>query len=248
MPRTISAIVMRFCAPILAGLVLLSSAASRPAHAIGRDFIDETLIAQGMRAGETGFEIGTEARIDKDDRMQGWFAAAVERGITSRFLIEAVVLGLDRGQGLELAGWRGETRYVVLEGERWPVAAALAFEWEVETGATKHPLYERILIPRLVLSRVLWNAMLTANGGVGKQLDPIVRSKFAWAAGVRWPDRGPVSAGLEMTREPLDDMTRLVPQLALDFGEARVRMGGAFGLRGAYPFIARVVIEKELDF
>ena len=57
-----------------------------------------------------------------------------------------------------------------------------------------------------------------------------------------------MSAGLEITREPLDDATRLVPQVALDLpGETRIRMGGVFGLRGVYHFIARIVIEKELD-
>jgi hypothetical protein len=129
------------------------------------------------------------------------------------------------------------------------VAAAVALEWEVGTSAAKHPVYERVLIPRIVLSRTFAGSVLTtANGGLAWQIDPVRRSKFAWAAGARWPDRGPVTAGLEITREPLDDATRLVPQLSLDFGEARVRMGGAFGLKGAYRFIARIVVEKELDF
>jgi hypothetical protein len=207
------------------------------------------MVAEGMRARETGLELGTDARIDQSNAMQGWFAAAMEYGVTSRWLLEAVGLGLDRGQGLEAAGLRAETRYVLLQGDRAPVAAAVALEWEVETSAAKHPLYERVLIPRLVLSRVFAGSLLaTANGGVAKQLDPVVRSAFAWAAGARWPDRGAVSAGLEITREPLDDATRLVPQLALDFGEARVRMGGAFGLKGPYRFIARIVIEKELEW
>ena len=231
----------------IAGIAILSS--SRLAHATGRDFVDETMVAEGMRARETGLEFGTDARIDKSDAMQGWFGAAMEYGVTSRWLLEAVGLALDRGQGLEAAGWRAETRYVLLVGDRAPVAAAVALEWEVETSAAKHPLYERVLIPRLVLSRVFAGSLLaTANGGVAKQLDPVERSAFAWAAGARWPDRGPVSAGLEITREPLDDATRLVPQLALDFGEARVRMGGAFGLKGPYRFIARIVIEKELEW
>jgi hypothetical protein len=233
----------------LAGVAVFCSAAPRAAWAIGRDFVDETMVAEGMRARETGLELGTDARIDKTDGMQGWFGVAAEYGLTSRWLVEAVGLGLDRGQGLEVAGWRGETRYVLLEGDRWPVAAAVALEWEVETTAAKHPAYERVLIPRFVLSRTFLGSLLTtANLGVAKQLDPVVRSQFAWAAGARWPDRGPVSAGLEIVREPLDDATRLVPQLSLDFGEARVRMGGAFGIEGAYRFIARIVVEKELDF
>jgi hypothetical protein len=233
---------------VIVGLAALPCA-HRPAWATGRDFVDETMVAEGMRARETGLEVGTDARIDKADAMQGWFGIAAEYGLTSRWLMEAVGLGLARGQGPELAGWRAETRYVLLEGDRAPVAAAAALEWEVETSAAKHLLYERVLIPRLVLSRTFGGSLLaTANGGLAWQLDPVRRSAFAWAAGARWPDRGPVTAGLEITREPLDDATRLVPQLALDFGEARLRMGGAFGLKGAYRFIARVVLEKELDF
>jgi len=234
---------------VLAGIVVSCSSTPGPAWAIGRDFVDETMVAEGMRARETGLEIGTDARIDTTDGMQGWFALAAEYGLTSRWLVEAVGLGLDRGQGLEPGGWRAETRYVLLEQDRAPVAAALALEWEVETSAAKHPLYERILIPRIALSRTFAGSVLTtANLGLAWQLDPVKRSKFAWAAGARWPDRGPVTAGLEITREPLDDATRLVPQLSLDFGEARVRMGGAFGIKGAYRFIARIVVEKELDF
>ncbi len=231
------------------GLALLSTAAPHSARAADRDFVDETMVAEGMRPGETGFELGSDARVDQDDLLQGWFAAALERGFGSRLVVEAVGLGLSRGSGLELAGWRAESRYVFLEGHRAPVAAALALEWEVETPAAKHSLYERVLIPRLVLSRTFFGALLTtASGGLAKQLDPVQRSAFAWGAGARWPDRGPVSAGLEITREPLDDATRIVPQVALVLpGETRVRMGTAFGLRGVYSFIARIVIEKEIE-
>jgi hypothetical protein len=233
----------------LVGLAAISCAAPHPARATGRDFVDETMVAEGMRPRETGLEIGSDARVDLNDGLQGWFGGALERGITSRWLVEGVGLGLNRGQGLELAGWRAETRYVLLVGDRAPVAAAAAFEWEVETPAAKHTLYERVLIPRLVVSRTFMGSLLaTANAGGAWQYDPVRRWALVWAVGARWPDRAPVSAGLEITREKLDDVTRLVPQLSLDFpGEARIRMGGAFGLKGPYRFIARIVLEKELD-
>jgi len=248
-PRTCRRLrIPRLCAAALA-LAVFGSAAARPAGATGRDFVDETMVAEGMRRGETGLELGLDARVDQADALQGWFAAAMERGLTSRLVLEAVGLGLNRGQGLELAGWRAESRFVLLEGAHWPVAAAAALEWEVETPAAKHTLYERVLIPRLVVSRAFAHSiLLTANGGGAWQYDPVRRWALAWAAGARWPDRGPVTAGLEVTREELDDVTRLVPQLSLDFpGETRVRMGGAFGLHGPYRFIARIVLEKELD-
>jgi len=247
-PRGLAARLPAGTAITFAGLALLLSTASPPAWATGRDFLDETIVAEGLRARETGLELGSDARIDQDDRLQGWFACAVEGGLTPRWVFEAVGLGLNRGQGLEAAGWRAESRYVFLEGDHAPVAAAVALEWEVETSAAKHLLYERVLIPRIVLSRAVGSLLATANAGLARQFDPVQRSAFAWAAGARWPDRGPVSAGLEITREPLDDATRLVPQVALDLpGETRIRMGGAFGLRGVYHFIARIVIEKELD-
>src|SRR5262249_14753153 len=151
-PRRSAGTVLRATlAAALAGLGL-ASAAPHPAWAVGRDFVDETMVAEGMRARETGLEFGADARVDTLDAMQGWFGIAAEYGLTSRWLLEGVGLGLNRGQGLELAGWRAETRYVLLEGDRAPVAAALALEWEVETPAAKHVLYERVLIPRLVLS------------------------------------------------------------------------------------------------
>ena len=241
MPRS-----LRACAALV---LLYSLVLASPARATGRDFVDETLVAEGMRRGEVGVEFGSDARIDQLDRLQGWFVGAVEVGLTSRWLVEGEGLALHRGRGLEAAGWRFETRCVLVDGSRFPVAAAAALEWEVETSATKHPLYERVLIPRLVVTRTLGGSLLlTANAGLARQIDPIERSAFAWAAGARWPDRGPVGAGIEITREPLDNMTRLVPQAAIELpGEMRVRLGTAFGLRGPYTFIARAILEKEVE-
>ena len=232
----------------LVALLVLALSFSR-AWATGRDFVDETMVAEGMRRGEVGVEFGSDARLDKFDRLQGWFLGAIETGLTSRWVLEAEGLALHRGRGLETAGWRAETRYVLLDGRTFPIAAAAAVEREVETSAAKHPLYERALISKLVLTRTFGGSLLvTVNGGLARLIDPVGRSAFAWAAGARWPDRGGVAAGVEITREPLDGMTRLVPQASVKLpGEMRVRLGTAFGLRGPYTFIARAIVEKELE-
>src|SRR5262245_48338482 len=79
----------------------LAAAAPSLARATGRDFLDETLVAEGMRRGETGLELGADARVDRQDQLQGWYAGALEYGVTRRWVAESVVKGLDRGRGME---------------------------------------------------------------------------------------------------------------------------------------------------
>jgi len=227
----------------------LSAFGVSPARATGRDFIDETSIAEGMRKGETGIELGADGRVDIQEQLQGWFAGATEYGITHRWLAETVVKGLSRGRGMEFAGWNLETRYVAVTQEQFPVAVAGALEWEVESSAAKHLLYERVLLPRLIVSRVFSGTLLTtANGGLAWEIEPLHRTGFAWALGARWPDRRPVAFGAEVTREPLERATRITPQLHLNLGEASIRLGGSFGVHPRpYHFIARIIIERELE-
>ncbi|HEV8479633.1 MAG TPA: hypothetical protein VGR66_02470 [Candidatus Eisenbacteria bacterium] len=234
---------------VLGFTVCLATLAASPAGATGRDFIDETSIAEGMRQGETGIELGADGRVDIQDQLQGWFAGATEYGITQRWLAETVVKGLSRGRGLEFAGWNLETRYVAVSQEQFPVAVAGALEWEVESSAAKHLLYERVLIPRLIMTRVFSGTLLTTgNAGLAWEIEPLHRTGFAWALGARWPDRRPVALGAEVTREPLERATRITPQLHFNMGEASIRLGGSFGVHPRpYHFIARIVVERELE-
>jgi len=220
------------------------------AWATGRDFADETLVAEGMRRGETGLELGADARVDSLDQLQGWFAGALEYGLTSRWVAETVVQGLSRGRGLEFAGWRLESRYVALEQPKLPFSVAAAAEYEVESNAAKHTLYERVLTPRLVVTRVFSGTFLvTGNAGIAWELDPVKRSRFAWAVGARWPDHEPVAVGAEITHEPLERATRIVPQVTLQLpNEMSIRMAGGFGVHPRpYRFIARIIVERELE-
>jgi len=160
-----------------------------------------------------------------------------------------VVKGLSRGRGLEFAGWNLETRYVGATQEQLPVAVAGAVEWEVESSAAKHLLYERVLHSRLIVSRVFGGTLLTtANGGLAWEVEPLHRTGFAWALGARWPDRHPVAFGAEVTREPLERATRITPQFQLHLGESSIRLGTSFGVHPRpYHFIARIVVERELE-
>jgi hypothetical protein len=220
------------------------------AGATGRDFIDETMVAEAMRRGETGLELGADARVDRQDQLQGWYAGALEYGATRRWVAESVVKGLDRGRGMEFAGWAAETRYVVLEQTKFPVSVAPAVEWEIESDAAKHLLYERVLTPRVAVSRVFGGSLLTTgNAGVAWEFAPLRRSAFAWGLGARWPDRRPVAIGAEVSREALERITRIAPQVTLTLPEEMlVRLGGVFEVQQKlYHFIGRVVIERELE-
>jgi hypothetical protein len=220
------------------------------ARATGRDFLDETLVAEGMRKGETGLELGADARVDRQDQLQGWYAGALEYGLTHRWVAESVVKGLDRGRGMEFAEWVAETRYLVLDQSKFPVSVAPAVEWEIESSAAKHLLYERVLTPRIAVSRVFsGNLLATGNAGIAWEFAPLRRSAFAWGLGARWPDRQPVAIGLEVSREALERITRIIPQMTLTLpNEMSVRIGGAFEAKHRlYHFIGRIVIERELE-
>ena len=221
-----------------------------PAAATGRDFLDETLVAEGMRRGETGLELGADARVDRQDQLQGWFASALEYGLTHRWVAESVVKGLDRGRGVEFAGWVAETRYVIVDQSQFPVSIAPDVEWEIESNAAKHLLYERVLTPKVAVSRVFpGNFLATGNAGIAWEFAPLRRSAFAWGLGARWPDKHPVAVGLEVSREALDRVTHIVPQMTLRLpSEMSIRIGAGFeAKKRLYHFIGRIVVERELE-
>jgi hypothetical protein len=229
----------------------MAAAWTSPAGATGRDFLDETLVAEGLRRGETGIELGADARVDRQDQLQGWYAGALEYGITHRWVAESILKGLDRGRGMEFAGWVAESRYVVVDQSRFPVSIAPDLEWEIESNAAKHLLYERVLTPRVAVSRVFSGTLLTtANAGIQWSFAPTRRSAFAWGVGARWPDRQPVAIGAEVNREALDKITHIIPQMTLSLpNEMSIRMGASFEVqKRLYHFIGRIVVERELEF
>ena len=238
MPRSLGAI----------AVACLCVATVAPAtYATSRDFLDETLVSHSFKAHEVGLEMGLESRLDADYRLQGWYATEVEIGVTSRALIEMVGLYATRGQGLELGGWRTGARYRLLSAPRFPVDVTAAVEYEVETAVAKHPGTERILVPRVALSRTWREFTGTVNLGAQSRLSPSPRSRFLYGAGLRYPENSDLKAGVEFSHEPIEGSTRITPQIWIDFpGETRLRLGGVFGVDPRpYWLVARAIVETE---
>jgi hypothetical protein len=221
------------------------------ARATGRDFLDETMIGQGLKPGESGFEFAIESRLDAQNRTQSWFCPAFEASITRNWLIEGVGEFLNRGEGIEWGGWRAESRYTLLRRESAPLDLAFALEYEFGNTNGKLFVNEEALIWRAVLTReVVPGLLATANLGSARTLTGTTRSGFAWGFGVRYPEDHAFMAGLEVDREPLEKSTRIVPQVWLKLpDEFSLRLGGVIGTHARpYKFILRAIIEKDLEF
>jgi hypothetical protein len=233
---------------VLAALALLLSGGVRDAFAAGFDFIDDVLVAKELRHSELALELGADSRIDSDYRLQGWFAAELEAGITRRWIVEGVTSFVNRGRGLELGVWVLESRYLLASQSRWPVAVAVAAEYEVEERPAKHPSLERIFGARLVVTRTFAGSVLaTVNAGLDWRVVPVAGRAPLYAAGVRYPEGRPVTFGFQVRREDLDHETRLGPEMRLSFGEMKLRLGALTGLnQKPYRFIARAILEKDL--
>lgn len=216
-------------------------------QATSRDFLDETVVSQPFKVREIGIELGLESRVDAESRIQGWYTTELEFGLHPRVLLEAAGLYAARGHGLEFGGWRAGARYRLLDAPRFPADVSLAVEYEVETTVRKHPATERLLVPRVAVSRT-WNGFAgTLNLGVTSRLAPSDATDFAYGAGLRYPEGSDLKVGLEYSREPLDNSTRITPQMWIAFpGEARLRLGGVIGT-GPHPywFVARAILETE---
>lgn len=232
---------------LLGSAVLSSVLPGGAAWATSRDYIDETVVSQPFKVRELGIELGMEARVDADSRVQGWYTTELEFGLHPRVLLEASGLYAARGHGVEFGGWRAGARYRLLDAPRFPCDVSLAAEYEVETTVRKHPLTERLLVPRLALSRAWGAVAATVNLGIASRLAPVDATRFAYGAGLRYPEGSDLKIGLEFSREPLDRSTRFTPQLWIAFpGEARLRLGGVIGADPRpYWFVARAILETE---
>jgi hypothetical protein len=218
------------------------------AHATGRDFIDETLVATRFGR-EFGVEMGADSRIDRDYRLQGWFTGELEMGLTRDLLVEAASSTINRGRGLEFGTWHAEARYLAFDQGRMPFALAAVGEYEVETRVAKHPGLERLLSWRGVATRTFAGSLLvTVNAGVARRLRPIHGTGRVYAFGVRYPDNGPIAGGFEYRENRLERETRLGPELRITLPQKRtLRLGVSFGQKPSpYRFIGRAIIETEL--
>jgi hypothetical protein len=232
-------------------LILLAIAliAPRAARATGRDFVDETLVASGLGGRELGLETGFDSRIDRDYRLQGWITPELEAGITSAWLVEGVASWVDRGNRLELGNWKAETRYVLMEQPRWPVAVAISAEYQSELRPAKHPALERIVETRAILTRVFAGSILTTfNWGIGRRAAPITKTAQIVAFGVRYPEGRALSVGFAWRHEGIERERHFGPEIHLALPhEMRLRLGGITGVnRRPYRFILRAILETEL--
>jgi hypothetical protein len=239
------------CARALAGLLLGAALAlASQAHARSRDFIDETIVSLPFKPRELGLEFGVESRLDMDYRVQGWYAPELEYAPTPWWFLEGVVQGVTRGDGLELGGWILGTRVRLLPEERAFVDVTVHVEYEVETGVAKHPDYERILVPRVALTRHIGTWLdVTANLGAQSRLQPAPTTGFAYGFGARILGRQPLAAGIELAHEPAENSTRITPQLWIRLpGKSKLRLGGVYELEPLmYRFAARAIVEMEFD-
>ena len=77
--------------PTAALLLALALSVPTVASATGEDFVNETLVAKGLGGRELGFELGSDSRIDRDYRLQGWFTPELEIGVTRAWVSHDVV-------------------------------------------------------------------------------------------------------------------------------------------------------------
>jgi hypothetical protein len=233
----------------LALLTLLLVLAPRPALAAGCDFVNETLVARGLGGREMGVELVSESRLDRWYRLQGWFTPEFEVGVTRSWVLEGTASFINRGRGLEFGGWRGESRYVLLEEPRWPVALAVAAEYEVEAKAAKLLTQERVLVGRGMVTRTFAGSVLaTFNWGWNHLLGPLHRTDSVQCAGVRFPENAPITYGFEYRRERLERLTQYGPSVRIRLpNKMQLRLGGFAGEGSRlYRFVGRAILEVDL--
>jgi hypothetical protein len=220
-----------------------------PVRAAGYDFIDETMVARPPGGRELGIELGSDSRIDRDYRLQGWFTPEVEVGLTRSLLIEGSGSWVNRGRGLEFGAWRAESRYCLLEQGRWPASFAAVTEYEEETRVAKHPGLERLLSWRAVVTRTFAGSLLTTvNAGLDRRIWPINGTGRMVAVGVRYPEGGTISYGFEYRERRVEHEIRLGPEIRIVLPHRMtLRLGGSFGhVPNPYRFIGRAILESDL--
>jgi hypothetical protein len=230
-------------------LALAAGLAPPPAAASGKDFVNEALVARSNRSRELGLEWGADSRVDRDYRLQGWFLAEAELGITRAWMLEGGASWVHRGRGLELGVFKAETRYVVIDQGRWPAAVAAFGEYETETSAAKHLSLERLVTGGIAVTRTFAGSVLaTVNVGRQRRLVPVRGTGRMLAWGVRYPEGSPLSVGFSYRSERLEQRTRLGPELRLRFPNGMLlRLGSSFHRApGPYRVVGSAILEMDL--
>jgi hypothetical protein len=240
-----SLVIRRFLAVFpIAVTVLLAP----PASAHRDDYIDETFVYQTLGARERELEGWAEIRTGHDRNPRFWYTGAFEYGITSHWTLDGAAQWVHDPQGVGLGRLRSETRYRFAEEGRNPVDFAASLEYEAETHRATQDEAERILTPRLVVSRDVVPALnTTVNLDFPVTLSPGGGVEFRYAIGVRYPADGFLRYGTEFKQAPGERSAILFPQLWFAMPkEVTFKLGVGIGLASQDdPIVARAVVESE---
>jgi hypothetical protein len=211
------------------------------------DYIDETFVYSTLQKGEFELELWGEARRDRARNTEGWYTAAFESGITSRWTLDGALQWVHQRASLDFGRLRCETRYRFANEGSWPLDLAVSSEYEVETKTVTGGGIERTLTPRLVVSKDLTPKFnTTTNFDFPISLSDGVIS-FAYAMGVRYPAEALVRIGTELKGQPSAETATLFPQVWLALPkEMTAKVGTGIGLTDKSDrLIVRGVFEIE---
>ncbi len=208
------------------------------------DYLGDTFVYQTLARRELELEYWLDIRRDPSG---GLHTIGAEYGFTDHLMGDISVRWFQR-EGGPLAFEQGflELRYRFSEENRHFVDTAVSVEYEIKRspdGGGTH----RLLEPRLVLSRDVGGWNFTVNLFYVFVLDQPKRSTLEAAAGLRTPNFGRWSAGLEFRRElALENETLVLPQARYRVGdEAYIKVGVGQNLAGERDVFARLAFEFE---
>ena len=232
--------------------LLLSAVATTllapPASAHRDDYIDETFVYQTLGAHEREVEGWAEVHAGHGQLPRFWYTGAFEYGITARWTVDAAGQWVHDRDGTAFGRLRSETRYRFAEEGRHFLDLAASLEYESETRRATEGAAERVLTPRLVISRDVSPALnTTLNLDFPVRLSPGGGIEFRYAVGARYPAEGFLRVGAEFKQAPGERSAVLFPQIWFALPEEiTFKLGTGIGLASEDdPFIGRAVLEGE---
>ncbi len=236
------------CTRVLLLSIAITVLPAPPASAHRDDYIDETFVYQTLGAHEREVEGWAEVHAGRDQLPRFEYTGAFEYGITSHWTLDAAGQWVHDREGIAFGRLRSETRYRFSE-EGWHfVDVAASLEYESETRRATEGPAERVLTPRLVISRDLSSALnTTLNLDFPVTLSPGGGTEFRYAVGARYPAEGFLRVGAEFKQAPGERSAVLFPQVWFALPkEITFKLGTGIGLASEDdPFIGRAVLEGE---
>ena len=208
------------------------------------DYLGDTFVYVTLARRELELEYWIDARLDPSG---GLHTIGAEYGLTDRLMADLSLRWFQRAGG-PLAFEQGflELRYRFSEENRHFVDTAASVEYQIKRSAEDGRTH-RLVEPRLVLSRDVGGWNLTANLFYSFVLDEPKKSAFEAAVGIRTPNFGRWSTGVELRRElALENETLVIPQTWYRIGrEAYIKAGVGKNFAGEKQVFARVAFEIE---